>query len=284
MKNILIILSILFFSCSELSDQNKKPNLHQSLEYPKKTALIKSIIDTLRNVTEYKQDGYILYCKKGSYADKNRGFLFSQIEDAVLRVKEVLSINQLPQGFYLIMLDSRDEMGRIFGNNYKGLSIRNDKLALFVYNPEVRPYFRHELFHLIAFQVWGSSESRLLNEGGAMYADNRCLSYEKPIIVINKYLYEKNKWFGIEELVNNFSEKASENDMIAYLESAFIFKHLYEKYGKKKMIELWQSGFSEMKNIYGFDILQLEKDINEEMKNIKYREIEWLELMEKGCG
>lgn len=117
-----------------------------------------------------------------------------------------------------------------------------------------------------------------------MYSDNNCLHYNNPIIVINKYLYEKNKWFDFEELVNNFPEKAAKNDMIAYLVAAFIFKHLYENYGREKMIKLWQKGFSELKNIYGFDITQLEKDINNEMENTKYQEVDWSELMEKGCG
>ena len=79
-----------------------------------------------------------------------------------------------------------------------------------------------------------------------MNSDNNCLHYENPIVVINKYLYEN--------------------------------------YGREKMIKLWQKGFSELKNIYGFDITQLEKDINNEMENTKYQEVDWSELMEKGCG
>lgn len=285
MKSILIVITIvLFFSCSESSDKNKKTDTHQPIKFPEETVLTKSIIDSLGNVNEYKRDGFILYCKNGSYSDKNRELLFKQIYDAILRIEEVLKIDQLPQGFYLIMLDSREEMGRIIGQNYKGLSIRNDDLALFVYNSEIRPYFRHELFHLIAYQVWGNSESRVLNEGGAVYADNQCLSYENPIRVINKYLYEKKKWFPFSELVNNFTEKAAENDLIAYLESAYIFKHLYEQYGKEKMTELWRKGFSEIKSIYGFDVQQLEKDINGEMVKIEYKEVDWSKLMEKGCG
>ena len=285
MKRILIIITItIFVSCSESSDKNEQIDLHQLMKFPKQTTLTKSIIDSLGNVNEYKQNGFILYCKNGSYSDKNRELLFTQIYDAILRIKEVLKIEQLQQGFYLIMLDSREEMGRIFGHKYKGLSIKNDDLALFVNNSEIRPYFKHELFHLIAYQVWGNSDSRLLNEGGAVYADNQCLSYKNPIGVINRYLYEKKKWFPFDELINNFTEKAAENDMIAYLESAYIFKHLYENYGKEKMIELWRKGFSEIKNIYGFDVLRLENNIYEEMIQIEYKEVDWSKLMEEGCG
>jgi hypothetical protein len=284
MKKILIAISILLFSCSETSDQNRIPDNQTPIEFKKQTALTKEIIDSLGTVSVYRQKGFILYCKKGSYSDSNKKFLFTQVDEAISKVEKVLKIKQLTRGFYLIMLDSRDEMERMIGYKYKGLSIRRDDLALFVYNSKIRPYFTHELFHLLAYQVWGDSKSRVLNEGGAVYTDNKCLHYKNPVTVINKYLYQNNKWFNIEKLINNFSDKAAENDMIAYLEAAYIFKYLYENYGEEKMIKLWQNGFPEIQKIYGFDIRQLEKNINKEMNNIEYKNVDWSELMEKGCG
>ena len=281
-KIILILISILLFSCSETSDQ--KENTPQNVEFPEQTDFTKSVIDSLGNVNEYKKDGYILYCRNGSYSDQNREFLFDQVAEAVDRIKEVLEIERLPRGFYLVMLDSRDEMERIIGNKYKGIALRNDDLALFVYSPEIRPYFKHELFHLISYRVWGDSKSRVLEEGGAMYSDNKCLRYKNPVTVINKFLYENDKWFGFEELINNFGDKAAENDMIAYLESAYIFKHLYENYETEQLIKLWKNGFAELKNIYGFDINGLRKEIDTEMEKTEYKEVDWEELMEKGCG
>lgn len=278
MRNLILIISLLFISCSEQSE------VEESKEYSAKSELTKSILKSLGELSEYKQNGFVLYCKKDSYSDRNKDYLLTQIDDAVSRVKQVLEIDELPRSFNLIMLNSREEMGSIFGNNYKGLSIKEDKLALFVFTPEIRPYFRHELFHLVSYQVWGDTKTRLLNEGGAMYTDNTCLNYHNPILVINKYLYENNMWFDFEELINNFREKASENDMITYLESAYIFKYLYENYGKEKMQELWQRGFSELESIYGFDLMQLEREIGEELQNTKYQEVDWQELMEKGCG
>ncbi len=50
------------------------------------------------------------------------------------------------------------------------------------------------------------------------------------------------------------------------------------------MIQLWQNGFAELENIYGFGINELKKDIDEEIEKTEYKEIDWEELMEKGCG
>ncbi|MDZ7722310.1 MAG: hypothetical protein U5R06_05665 [candidate division KSB1 bacterium] len=220
MKNIVLIISVLLLTgCSETSDNHAISNREHSIKYPAKTALTMSILDTLGPLREYKRSEYILYCKRDSYSERHIEGLLIQIEEAILRIKTLLEMDRLSKGVHLIMLDSREEMGRLFGHNYKGLSIRKDDLALFVYNSETRPYFRHELFHLMAYRVWGDSKTRLLNEGGAMYADNRCLSYENPIIVINKYLLETHKWFDFQDLVTDFQEKVSKNDLIAYFQS-----------------------------------------------------------------
>ena len=217
----LIIILIIFYSifiCTIYPSE--QTNIQQTKVIPEQTVFTRSVIENLGDVSEYKKDGYILYCREGSYADENREFLFTRVDEAVERIKEVLEIEKLPAGFFIVMLGSREEMERIIGDNYKGIALREENLALFVYNPEIRPYFRHELFHLIAYRVWGKSKSGVLEEGGAMFTDNECLRYENPVTVINRYLYGKDKLFEFEELVKNFSEKAAENDMIAYLESA----------------------------------------------------------------
>jgi len=252
---------------------------------PEKTEWVKSILDNLKgDLINYEQEGYILYCKKESIAANNIEQLKKFINSSIVRIDGILKINQPPKGFYLLMLDSREEMEQVVGLNVKGFaSVRND-VGFFVYNSEIRPYFKHELFHLIVYNVWGEPSNRLLDEGGAMYTDDECLQYTDPISTINKYLYENKRWFDIEELINNFSEKAAENDMIAYLQAAFVFRFLYENYEMKNIEELWKNGFSEFETFYGFNITQLNKYIENELNQIDLESVNWDELMDKGCG
>ncbi|MCF8240575.1 MAG: hypothetical protein K9J16_04250 [Melioribacteraceae bacterium] len=231
-----------------------------------------------------KRKEYIVYYSGESYTEQNLEYLLSIADSAVQRVKDVLNIDDYSKGFYLIMLDSRDEMEQAIGERYKGLASGNNNLGIFVFNQEIRPYFKHELFHLFAFNVWGEPASRLLDEGGAMYSDNECLYYKDPISTINKYLYAQGKWFDLDILINNFNSAASENDLIAYLESAFIFRFLFEKFGMEKIKKLWVGGFQQFEEIYGFSIPQLNSYISKEMKNIENQEVNWEELMNKGCG
>lgn len=246
---------------------------------------LQEVKDSLRgDVVEYNQNEFVLYFNEDSYSYQKQTFLLKLIESSLVRIKEVLDIKNVRDRFYIVMLASREEMNRMIGMKVKGLAYKRFNTGFFVFNSDIRPYFRHELFHLIANQIWGECSARLLDEGGAVYTDNECLYYENPISTINKYLYEKDMWFNINDLIENFNDIARKNDLIAYLQSAFIFRLLYESYGIDKMKELWQKGFSQFENIYGFTVTELQKKIEKELGKIEYTEVDWDELMNKGCG
>lgn len=281
LKKLFLLIFLMVITIAEAQNYNKE----DGITFPEKTEFTNTLINGLGSeAIQNKQNNYVLYYKKGSYSEKNVDKLIPMIENAVKRVEGLLGISKLLEGFYLVMIDSRDEMERIINWNVKALASGRNDAAIFVYNKEIRPYFKHELFHLIAFNIWGEPSGRLLDEGGAMYSDNQCLSYENPLSIINKYLYENGKWFEIDELINNFNEKARENDLIAYLQAGFIFKHLYENYDKEKIKLLWQKGFTDFEQIYGFDIGELVSRVKNDLKKIKSTKVDWDELMDKGCG
>lgn len=277
----LVLIIILSLNSCKDTPQQKAGNSN----FPNQTEWVKSILVNLNDdLIKYEQKEYILYCKIESNAAKNIYQLNELINSAIVRIKDVLNIKKTPRRFYLLMLDSRKEMEQVVGLNVKGFASVSNDMAFFVYNPGIRPYFKHELFHLFAFNIWGEPSNRLLDEGGAMLTDDECLQYDDPISTINKFLYEQKMWFDFEELINNFTEKAAENDMIAYLQAAFIFRFLYEKYEIKNMEELWKIGFSQFEKIYGFNIVQLSKYIEGELNQIELENVDWDELMDIGCG
>lgn len=277
--NLIFVISIIFlFGCKQ--DVKKT-----STKLPPKTTFTKSLIDNLgSDVIVKTKSEFEFYCKNGSNSANDIDKLLKMIDVAIIRVKGILEIAELREGFYIIMIDSREDMERLINWNVKALASGRNDAAIFVYNSDIRPYFEHELFHLIAYNIWGEPAERVLDEGGAMYSDNQCLYYENPLSTINKHLYEDEKWFEIEELINNFNKMAGDNDLIAYLQAGFIFRHLYENYGKEKMKQLWRKGFTDFEQIYGFNINELTARIKEEMKEIKATEVDWDEIMEKGCG
>ncbi len=72
--------------------------------------------------------------------------------------------------------------------------------------------------------------------------------------------------------------------MIAYIQSAGVFKYLYEKYGVEKMKLLWSGGFEKFQSIYGFPVEQLEKDWLNFIKTIPVPNDFDITLLNEGCG
>ncbi len=280
--NTIFFVILLFITISCFNFQEDKP---RKIIFPEMTGLAQSIIDSLGNdLITVNQREYKLYFEKNTHPDKNQTDLVKLIDDSIIRIKKVLKISEYNKGFYLVFFDSRKMMEKIIGWGVKGYALLEHDMGLFVYNPDIRSYIKHELFHLFAFNVWGHTPSRLLNEGGAVFADDECLHYENHLSVINKYLYSNNMWFEINDLINNFTEKQQENDMIAYLQAGFIFRYLYENHDINKLKSLWQKGLVEFENIYGYSLTDLEERVFNELDKLDLIDVDWEELMELGCG
>lgn len=73
-----------------------------------------------------------------------------------------------------------------------------------------------------------------MDEGGATYGDNECFS-DHPMYTINAYYHQQTKLFPLDSLIYHFDIAARENDVIAYIQSAGLFKFLFEKYGVEKI-------------------------------------------------
>ncbi|MEO1023807.1 MAG: hypothetical protein AAFW89_14785, partial [Bacteroidota bacterium] len=208
--------------------------------------------------------GYRLYFKSGSYASLNLDALKKELDIAHARNLDVLEIPDYRFGIYLIAVDSEEEMEELMGYHIKGGAAKEHDLVFFVFNPVIRPQFKHEIFHLISHEAWGPTQFRLLDEGGATYTDNYCF-YDNPMYTINAYYTKQDELFSFNELIFSFDETARKDDVKAYIQSAGIFKYLYEEYGVEKMKLLWRLGFEDFETIYGFSIETLEE--------------KWVELM-----
>ncbi len=282
MKYFLILL---FGFLIRVSAQQFDNDIRDSLGFPEKTEFLKLSLKKFGDsLAEFKTNEFIIYYKYRSYADSNISLLVNSTNEAITRVKKVLKIEKLPNAFYVLVVDSRDEMKNFVGIRHKGMTSLENDLLFLVYNQNTRAYIRHELFHLVAFRLWGKPSNRILDEGGAMYADSVCLNYDDPIIVLNKYLYENNMWFSFQDLKDNFNKCAHENDMIAYLQSELNFKYLYENYGLDKIKDLWKNGIAKFSEIYNFDYDDLKDRLIKLIHNADSENVDWNELMQKGCG
>ena len=239
--------------------------------------------DTI-NLSSINHNSFRIYFRDSSYAANHLPRIKTELDSAFSKILSVLDTPQYLYGVYLLAVDSKDEMKRVMGLKIKGGAAKGHDLVFFVFNDSIRPQFKHEIFHLMAYETWGLTQYRLLDEGGATYTDNFCF-YDNPMYSINAYFLKEKKLFALNDLIHDFDNKAKENDVIAYIESAGIFKYLYENYGATKMKLLWVKGFDQFEAIYGFSTIQLEKDWLNTIKKVPIpKDIDENKLMDQGCG
>lgn len=226
-----------------------------------------------------------LFFTGNSFASKNLEKIKTALSSALNKGLSVLDTNIYDRGINIIFVDSPEEMQELTGFYiHGGMACPGHDLVFFVCNNNRRWQFRHELFHLISNQVWGYAQSRLVNEGGAMYADNECY-YDNPVYAITAYLLRTGKSFPVAALIEDFDSKASESEVIAYMESAAVFKYLYEKYGIEKMKLLWVKGFSEFKSIYGMSVEEFQKEWSNFLNTVPSPpDLDIEKILTHGCG
>ncbi len=224
-----------------------------------------------------------IYFRDSAYTSAHLDHIEQELDTAYNRILDVLNINTYDYGIYLIAVDSKEEMQKLMGYKIKGGAAQGHDLVFFVYNEQIRPQFKHEIFHLMSFETWGQTKYRILDEGGATYTDNFCF-YDNPMYSINAYFLQQNKLYPFNSLINDFDTKAKESDVIAYLESAGIFKYLYEEYGVEKMKLLWIKGFEAFESIYGFTVDDLETNWLHFIKSVPIPADFDITKLNEGCG
>lgn len=259
--------------------------IQSNVEFREPTATVKGFIqnDTIKlEQIDYKQ--FKIYYRPGSYTANNLDKIKAELDIAMVRIYNVLDITNYDYGIYLLALDSEEDMKKTVGLHIKGAAYQGQDFVCFVFNDKIRPQFKHEIFHLISFEEWGYSTSRLLNEGAATYSDNQCF-YDNPIYTIDAYLLKKKMLYTLHDLVYNFEVVNKKNDVISYLQSAGIVKYLYEKYGIVKLKTLWLSGFDKFEGIYGITLKQLEEDWKKHIASTPIpANFDWKKLNTEGCG
>jgi hypothetical protein len=229
-----------------------------------------------------------IYFRGNSYAAKHLTSIKMKTDSALKRILTIADTSEYRKGLNLVFVDSAGELKELTGMYvHGGFSLQQNDEIFFVCNADSNMGLTHEIFHFISNEVWAhNTKSRLLNEGGAVYAEaTKTCYYGNPIYGICAYLNKEKKLFPFNELINSFHDKEIENEIFAYYESAGIFKYLYEKYGIAKMKQLWLKGFDSFQAIYGRSLSQFEMEWTDFISTIQApKSIDWDLLTKNGCG
>lgn len=199
-----------------------------------------------------------IYFRGNSFAAYHLAAVKDSLDKAFQRVLEVCHQAIYHRGINMIMVDSAGESKDLTGFYiHGGMSMPEAESVLVVYHNEKASPFTHEMFHFVANDIWGNNASRVLQEGGAVYAE--CTDGALIDTIVAGIIKEQ-KYFALSHLVTLFDDKAKENEIIAYFEGASAFKFLYEKYGIQKLKQLWLDGFEKFETIYGQSTQNFEKE------------------------
>ncbi|HQW01353.1 MAG TPA: hypothetical protein PLR30_02710 [Saprospiraceae bacterium] len=253
--------------------------------YPHRAAFTNKILnqDTLPFLS-ISHGNFRIFFAGNTYAAAHLPEIKEQIAFAFSNALQILNVEKYNRGITLILFESVEEMQAFTGVRAQGgIAYAEFDAGLFPITATRRPQFKHEIFHIISLNAWGPSGCRLLIEGSAVYADNEC-HIENPIPTINAYYLQSNQLQSLDNLVNHFDEIAVQNDVMAYLQSAGVFKYLYEQYGLEKMKLLWTGGFEDFDAIYGFPVEKLEAEWIDFLKSVPIPHDFDIHKLEEGCG
>ncbi len=200
-----------------------------------------------------KQNGFTV-----SFTFPDSGYALDHHEEFVNKCMEsiqddgkLIGVTALPDTLHVQFLRSRQEMKE--ATSYAVAGFTNSQIkTLFIVasgdSNEVKPPIRHELMHLIAMISWGhpTGSSTWMNEGLAAFAENNCNGY--TVAEIYRYFMKAKMLIPIDSLTTDFYRQP---EMIAYHQSAFMVQSLLERFGAKKLKQLWVEGFDKFNNIYG---------------------------------
>ncbi|MEZ4647992.1 MAG: hypothetical protein R3E97_04255 [Candidatus Eisenbacteria bacterium] len=153
----------------------------------------------------------------------------------------------------LFFVPSRERMVSLLGAETNGIAFPETGVLVFLVNDHFRISARHELFHVVAMNRWGTPDL-WVNEGGAV-----CVSevwYGHPLHGLARHLRESDRWIPLDTLSRKFR---GEDDRISYPLAGSFVQFILESWGRDGVRAAWDGGTKELSRFTGLSLEQLEE-------------------------
>lgn len=234
------------------------------------------------NWSTVRSDRFEIYYEAGTYPAGRLDFLKGLAEESLDRALDILGETEFPRGLRVFMVDTRDKMIPLTGSRPKGFTMVGDDAVILVFNENIRPYMRHEVFHAVSIALWGMPET-WLREGAAVYADGMCY-YADPFRTIPAWLVRSGNHVPLARLTGDFVTIAAQNDMATYMEAGGFVQYLFDTCTDDQIKRVWAEGVSAIPQIFGKPLEAVESDWLKSLEDVDTRVVDWEMLMNKGCG
>lgn len=229
-----------------------------------------------------KSPHFRIHTLPGSWAAGRVDSLAASAESALAADLSLLGAVDYRRTISLSFVDDRDAMRRLVGMPYGGMAQLGRDSAYFVANAAVRPALRHELMHLVAYELWEvpAEPASWIVEGLATYAARGCRGRDFHAVAAT--LADEGRLASLRVLVEDF---ASVSDIVSYLEGASLVQFVRERYGMEAVRALWARGLAEGTRRFGTTPGALEAAWRDRLAAVPAGErgVDWAAIRAHGC-
>jgi hypothetical protein len=214
--------------------------------------------------------GLTIYYQSDSWTGKKLEIVRQRITNHLNSTKAFINIDSYEPTIHLFIVDSREEMKKLVGWETNGSAFYKYNTLTGIASERINSiYSNHELFHVIAMNLWGIPDI-WLNEGMAVYSDNKWHGHE--LYELTKYLVDNNRHVTLKRLIKDFRKV---DDLISYPLIGSFVKFIDETYGRDIILEFWKTKTINFKRLTGKTINELELDWLTKVKTADYKEIKY---------
>ena len=190
-----------------------------------------------------------LYAVDGSHAAGQLPALGVAAERARAHALGLLGVEDYPRRIALLFLPSREMMRDFVGWPAGGWGVAAENGAFFVATDSLRPALRHELMHVLSWNLWGTPSGgevagQWISEGLATYAAG-CQGASLHTLAAG---YEPaGTLVAWPELATRFDART----FVSNVQSASVVEYVRERFGPAAVHRLWKGGLSGLEVVSG---------------------------------
>lgn len=256
-QNKLILFVIIILINPNAFGQKKLDNLRSNSNF-------EWVVDSLeRNLT--------IYYEKNSYAEKNIDVLKKRVQQHLTNTLNFIGVDTYDKPINYFLLEDRERMKLLVGYETNGNANPKNNFVTAIFSENIKSvYSNHELFHLIAMNLWGYPET-WINEGMAVYSDNAWNGHN--LHKLSKHLIDNDKFVSINRTAKRLRKYDS---MITYPLLGSFTKFVDETYGRKTIKVIWTKGRKGLKRYLGKSLEDIEQEWLLMLNSVTYNDIKYL--------
>jgi hypothetical protein len=212
-----------------------------------------------------------LYYEKNSYAEQYLDVLKLRVKQHLANTMDFVGVETYDKPIHYFILEHRQRIKLLIGHETNGNANPKSNFVTGIFSEKIKSvYSNHELFHLIAMNLWSNPET-WINEGMAVYSDDKWQGYH--LHELSKYLIDNDKFISIDRMTRKLRKYDA---MITYPLLGSFTKFIDETYGRETTKLIWKKGRKNILKYIEKSLDDLEKEWLITLNPVTYKDIRYL--------